>query len=124
MTTINVLRDGSPWKVTWAQEITNVSVDGSGNDSKISFFKKTGTTNKMTCEVTDDFVIDEASSSYPVDWEGTEFTLIGGVLHGTVPSASSTGHPVEINTNAAGTILTCLIDPDDSPPSQWTGQHG
>jgi hypothetical protein len=119
VTISNDLVSGSPWKVEWAQQVTNVTA---GASSTITF----SGTGSLTCTVSTTFVTQPSSPTLPVQWSAATFlpNAAGTFVSGNVLSATTTVHPVRI-TVAGGVsgVLTCQIDPDDSPGSTWTGKH-
>jgi hypothetical protein len=123
VTTINDLL--YTWTVITTQEEANVSADTELNDAVITFYRPDPTNypNRFRCTVGGDFVTIKTSTTLPVRWTASIFNLASAGLSGTVYpyNNSPPGHPVLINV-ASGT-LTCLIDPDDAPGSQWTGTH-
>jgi hypothetical protein len=113
------------WKVTSTQAVTNVSVESTSHQSRITFSGPTG--GPLSCSVSvtpNNFVTNAGSNILPVQWEAASFSqpTTGAGFTGTVDSANGTKHHPVLITFANG-ILTCEIDPDDSPGSLWTGTH-
>ena len=117
MTTINDLV--GTWKVTSAQQLANVSVEqSSSNPSRIKFHLN------GSCELIGSiFVTNPNSQILPVRWAASSFSQGALGVHGIVDSAGSSPTSHDVLINVANGILTCEIDPDDSPGSQWTGTH-
>lgn len=123
---INIGALNGVWKVTSAKEVTNVKV---ATTSTIRFDAPTGG-DTATCSFPpgSTFVNDPESTTMPVRWEeptttAYSFNSATGLVTAGVPSAGTSGtdHPVVINV--VNGILTCVVDPDNSPGGIWHGTH-